>query len=331
MSHDHWIAATCYNRPERLQRLLESVAAAQERLPAGQRWKLCISIEPGPVQDAVQAVVEACAARLQITSRINRERKGVRHNPHDNIEWCLEQGADVVLLLEDDLQIDPLALQWCAMLAAGPLREPQVLGANLLMTTCCSESIHMPAWQEWASLSDLVLRTRFFSSYGLLFTRRQWQQHLQPNWFTDSPRMENWEGGRAVGWDVALNRYLLASPGLEMLQSLVPRVTHDGSGGTHVTDEFQARSFDNIAIDRDGRHDFTALKVVDALADLDAIPSAAARMYVNLSRHLWTQQASHLRFRHLFDDELDSRVLPRKVLTLGSYRYTVFRQRIRRS
>lgn len=314
------IAATAHNRPDRLERLLASIAQAT----GCKRWPVFISIEPTSRLAEIQAVIERFKGRLSLRSRVNEARKGVRHNPFDNVEWVIAEAAQTVLLLEDDLMIDRQALRWCELLAASALQQPQVLCANLLMTTCNSESIFIPAAAERQQLADLVIATRFFSSYGMLFTRQQWIGHFRANWFVDTPLMENFEGRPAVGWDVAMNRLLLRSPGLQVLQSLVPRVTHDGDDGTHVTPGFQARSFSHVELDGSAQAELAALRVCDPLADLDIVPSAAARMYLNLCRHLWTLQAQSLAFKHLAPDFAGARA---RRFRLGSYEYLLLRRR----
>jgi hypothetical protein len=136
--------------------------------------------------------------------------------------------------------------------------------------------------------------------------------------------MENFEGRPAVGWDVAMNRLLLTQPGLQVLQSLVPRVTHDGADGTHVTSEFQARSFSQVELSAPEDTRVEALRVCDPLTDLDQVPSASARMYLNLCRHLWTLQAQSLTFKHLAPDFAGARV---RRFRLGSHEYLLLRRR----
>ena len=317
-NHNLTIAATAYNRPDRLARLLASIAAADE----AQRWAVVISVEPSPQQPAILAVLANYAGRLNLHHRTNAERGGVRRNPHDNIEWALALGAQTVLLLEDDLTIDRQALRWCAQLAEDALMAPEVMCANLLMTTCNSESIFVPADAERASLANIVVRTRFFSSYGLLFTRAQWARHFAGNWFVDEPVMENWAGELAFGWDVAMNRLLLADPTLCVLQSVVPRVLHEGRDGTHVTAAFQSRSFDNVQLG--GDEALGALKVVDPLTGLAQIPSPCARMYLNLARHLWTLQAQAIAHKQLYAHVAGLR---HWTVRIGAYLYLIFRKR----
>lgn len=314
------ISATAYNRPDRLERLLASVAQAA----SCQRWPVYISVEPTPRLAEIRAVIDRYSDRLRLTSRVNETRKGVRSNPYDNVEWVIAEGAGTVLLLEDDLVIDHQALRWCELLAGSALRRPDVLCANLLMTTCNSESIFIPAATERDRLADLVIATRFFSSYGLLFTRQQWIEHFRSNWFVDTPLMENFEGRPAVGWDVAMNRLLLTTPGLQVLQSLVPRVTHEGDDGTHVTPEFQARSFANVELAPASAVEITALRVCDPRHDLDSVPSASARMYLNVCRHLWSLQAQSLSFKHQVPDFAGARA---RRFRLGSYEYLLLRRR----
>ncbi len=318
------IAATAHNRPDRLRQLLDSIARAD----GAADWPIFLSIEPTERQAEILAVVDAYRGRLDIHRRVNDERLGVRRNPHANVLWALAEGAELVLLLEDDLVLDRQGLRWSELVAAQALRRPEVMCANLLTTTCLSESIHMPAPCEVEALHDVVLRMRFFSSYGLLFTRAQWERHFAPNWFVDEPRMEGWRGQAATGWDVAMNRLLLTSPELCVLQSLVPRVNHDGAGGSHVSDAFQAASFAHVQLDLRPELALQSLRVLDAVADLARIPTANARMYVNLCRHLWTLQESTLAFKHHLPALGDVSV--KRWWHLGSYEYTLLRRRVRR-
>jgi hypothetical protein len=317
------IAATAHNRPDRLRNLLSSIVAAEDF----ENWPVYLSIEPTPQSEAIRTVIASFAGHLQIQSRVNAEKRGVRRNPFDTVQWVLEQGYDNVLLLEDDLAIDRQALRLAQLLCAGPLHETGAMCANLLMTTCMSESIHVADRPQFDAISDVVLRTRFFSSYGLLFSRRQWQQHFVPNWFCDTPPMENWQGRQATGWDVAMNRLLLSTPGLHVLQSLVPRVTHDGAGGTHVSEAFQVMSFDHVQINMAPELALAAIRILNPVTDLHLVPSRAARMYINLCRHLWTLQESNLVFRHRLPEFADARA---HWFRVGGWEYTIHRRRLRK-
>lgn len=317
------ISATAHDRPGHLGRLLESLVRAQRTA----HWPVYLGIEPTARTPEILAVIESYRDRLPITFRVNEQKKGVRRNPHDNVQWVVDSGHTAVLLLEDDLVIDRLALRWCeAVLDQGLLNE-RVLCANLLLTTCNSLSIFTPHADEVDSLADLVVRTRFFSSYGLLFTAAHWQRHFVPNWFTDTPCMLDWRGQKVTGWDVAMNRVVLTHRELQVLQSLVPRVTHDGAGGTHVRDGFQAASFDHVRLDLGTAAGLNALQVVDPLAASDAPLTPQARMYLNACQHLWTLQESALLFSHDHDDRGDKRP---KRFRLGSYEYIVHRRKLGR-
>jgi hypothetical protein len=212
------------------------------------------------------------------------------------------------------------------LLDAGPLHEPGVMAANLLTTTCMSESVFMPngPGPETDALAEVVVPTRFFSSYGLLFSAAQWRSYFVPNWFSDNPAMENFDGDLARGWDVAMTRTLLLDRSLRVLQSLLPRVTHDGADGTHVDERFQQSSFAHVRVDLAPTVELLRLQVLDPVTDLGRVPGAAARMYLNLARHLWTLQASSLAFKHRVPSLHGAKP---KTLRLGSHEYTLFRRR----
>lgn len=315
------IAVTAHRRPDHLRRLLASLASARDAVS----WQVFLSIEPAGQQDVIVDIANSFATRLTIRHRVNAEPLGIRRNPYANVEWALAEGAAAVLLLEDDLVLDVEGLRWASLLIAGALQQPDVMCANLLFTTCMSESIHVAAPCEFEALHDVVLRTRFFSSYGLLFTRAQWQRHFVPHWFHDSPRMEGWRGQQAVGWDVAMNRVLLCNPALVVLQSVVPRVTHDGAGGMHVGTEFQSMSFDHVQVNVRPELELQRLRVLDPLTELAQLPTPSLRMFVNLARHLWTLHGSTLQYKHRLPAMGEA--TPKKWLRLGSYEYTLFRRR----
>jgi hypothetical protein len=69
----------------------------------------------------------------------------------------------------------------------------------------------------------------------------------------------------------------------------------------------------------------TALRVLDPVADLQRLPTAAARMYVNLCRHLWTLQESTLVFKHHLPELGAARA---HWFRLGSWQYTLHRKRV---
>lgn len=295
----HAIATTAYNRPELLDNLLASIIGADE---AG-HWKVHVGVDPSTSLQANLDVIERHRQHLDIEVVVNPTALGVRKNPFATIERALEAGADAVLLLEDDLTIARDALMLCRALSSSFLHARDVLCANLLLTTCCSESIYDVADErELPVIAEMVVRTRFFSSYGLLFSKAQWSDYFRDNWFNDQPRMENWVGGQATGWDVAMNRLLLTRPGLRVLQSLLPRVNHHGAIGTHVTADIQARSFANVQTGRCALRKVDAVRVVDPFLDLESISSRQARLYLNLCRHLWQLQESSLAFKHQMSD-----------------------------
>ena len=122
----------------------------------------------------------------------------------------------------------------------------------------------------------------------------------------------------------SIARLLLRTQGLQVLQSLVPRVTHEGADGILVTAEFQARSFGNVELAEASEVAITALRVCDPRLDLDSVPSASARMYLNLCRHLWSLQRKSLAFKHQVPDFAEARA---RRYRLGSYEYLLLRRR----
>jgi len=317
----HAIAATAYNRPQLLDNLLASILGADEVA----HWKIHVGVDPSAALQANLEVIERYRKHLDIEVTINPAAMGVRSNPFATIERALNAGADVVLLLEDDLTIARDALMVCRELSSSSLHARDVLCANLLLTTCCSESVFDVADErELPIIAEMVVRTRFFSSYGLLFSKTQWQDYFRENWFNDQPRMENWVGGQATGWDVAMNRLLLTRPRLRVLQSLLPRVNHHGAIGTHVTADFQARSFANVQLGRHTLRQTDSIWMVDPLLDFEKIPSQQARLYLNLCRHLWQLQESSLAFKHQMSDFTGFKA---KRFTFGKREFLVLKRR----
>ena len=281
------IVTTAYNRPELLLNLLESIAKADDI----HKWKVYIGIDPSDCLEQNVAAIKQYQDRLNIEFAINTEKKGVRLNPFATLDNTFSQATDYILLLEDDLTISKDALTACHKLAQEKLNQPNILAANLLMTTCCSESIFEPVDPaEYSALANIFIETHFFSSCGLLISKKQWEKYFKANWFTDEPLMVDWRGNKAVGWDMAMNRLLLMSPQLKVIQSLIPRVNHHGRIGTHVTSSFQERSFDNISLEKFDVPVLENILLIDPFLEIERIPSAQARLYINLCKHLWTSQ-----------------------------------------
>lgn len=281
------ICLCAYNRPALLRELLASVARAHNAA----QWPIFISLEPSPVQDEILAVVDAFRDTLHIHSRVNTQRLGVWRNPFACIEWALASGAVHILLLEDDLLIDPFALDWCTQVLPWMQDDANIMAANLLFTTCNSSAIFVCPDDKRQTYGHWVISTRNFSSLGLFFTRKQWQRHLAPAWFGKGVR--GWDGLRTDGWDNAVLRHMVCAERLRVLQSLVPRVAHRGIWGEHVRPEFQDYSHALVQVDAQGQWPPVAPEQICGFAlprRAVAAGDADLAMFAHLHCQLWGMQ-----------------------------------------
>jgi hypothetical protein len=222
------ICLTAWNRPDSLRRLLQSLA----RLRGLPRWKLYVQVEPSDVQEEVIDRLRCAALPCDLQIAINPVRRGVRANPAQCLARAWGDGAQVFLLLEDDLELSADALEFVEHSCCLPLWNQRYACGNLHFSTCFNHA-HLQVWPEADQAFPVAaVETYFLSSLGLFFTRQQYERFVCAHWWDAPLQLRSFDGARVAGWDCALNQALLVGT-QPCLQSLLPRVRHHGIEGVH--------------------------------------------------------------------------------------------------
>lgn len=203
---------TAYNRP----RYFEEVLYTWAQVRGFRDWNPVVFLEPSD-----QAARMGTLARLAgVPVHRNDRRLGVLTNPWTALDTAFADGADFVVLAEDDLLPSSDALEyftWAATEHAGtdviavcaaslaPCAAPEQEHHVTLSGTFCSQ-----LWGTWAST---------------------WAELLRDTWDHDYSSGSPHE----AGWDWNIYRRLV--PGRRVLHPVASRVTHIGRfGGQHTTE-----------------------------------------------------------------------------------------------
>ncbi len=239
------IAMTAYNRPTLLYACLQSLSAANKI----DNWQIWILIDPSDLVAEIIAVIEFFIKNgLKIKFEVNSAKMGVRRNPYKLLQWCFGLDASLVLYLEDDVIVSRDCLEVAEAIGKIPDFSSNYLAANLLTTTCNSHSVFTVAAAEQLKLKNIFLENKFFSSLGIILNRYQFLKHFEPNWFRTPLKLRSFWGAESDGWDLAINDYLLSCDQLFNIQSLVPRITHQGTHGTHADYDFHQLAYSHIQV-----------------------------------------------------------------------------------
>lgn len=214
------ITVAAYNRPQHLERLLDSLRG--QLLPLD-GWQLFVRIDVGGDKfDRVKKVAEAVDFVPSQVFWSNRN-VGINRNTHWLMHHVFEiRKADYNVYLEDDLLLSPDAfnlVEWYIAHADEVGRDAGDVGAYCL---CRLRGGGDPAE---------VYLSRALVGWGFLMSRHQWRRFGEPAWCNAE---KLW--GRPMMWDSSLANYIRtcgddvynASPALS-------RVTNTGRTGEHFT------------------------------------------------------------------------------------------------
>lgn len=226
------IAVVAYNRAESLQRLLRSIARAS--YPT--RPILYISLEGGATRDVLSVAHAFSSPNVDIRVTHNQKQLGLREHILKCGDLALEHGA--VIVLEDDLYVDPLYYDYACAASAHYACSDAVAGIAL----------YAPEYNEYAGLPFAPLNNGYSTypmqvacSWGQCWTRQQWQ-HFR-TWYAtaDSGTVASTAGlPQAVkdwpesSWKKYFAAYLVQT-GRYFVYPYVSYSTNCGdAGGTHV-------------------------------------------------------------------------------------------------
>ena len=239
------IAITAYNRPTLLYTCLKKLSSAYNI----EDWQIYISIDPSSLTSEIISGVESFSkSNLKINFVVNESKMGVRRNPYKLLQWCFGNEAELVLYLEDDVVVSVDCLQVAEAINRVPKFADYYLCANLLTTTCSSQSIFNPNPETQFALRTIFLENKFFSSLGIILNRHQFIKHFEHNWFNYPLNLKNFRGAESDGWDIAINDYLLSTSDLFVIQSVIPRISHQGTYGTHADYNFHQSAYSHIVV-----------------------------------------------------------------------------------
>lgn len=210
------LAFTAYNRVQYLQ---ESVASWNQ-VRNLDSWNAHFYIEPSPVRSDITSA--ANDLNTNVVAHWNTERKSVLGNPWHALNDRFTDGADFVILAEDDIVVSEDIQEYFEW-ASNQYRDDQsILAVN--------------AWTKSGGKENEVFRMHYFSPLVWGVWRDRWETHLRDTWDFDYST-SNADGSQA-GWDGNIWRIMQAKK-LDCIQPRQSRSDHIGKfGGTHMIPEW---------------------------------------------------------------------------------------------
>ncbi len=212
---------TCNNRPEFLEETLDSWANAR----SFGSWEPWIFVEPSNKREAVLRLIERSPMKFNIV--LNEQQHGVLHNPWVAFETAFQNGADFVILAEDDLIVSTDVVEYFKAALA-------VLSPADILTVSAYSDRHVGD-------SRKVIYADRFGGYIWGTWKESWKDYLRDTWDHDYstnngiPMVES-------GWDWNINR-VQPSTGKRFIMPEVSRSRHIGRYGEHTLEN----TFDLVA------------------------------------------------------------------------------------
>lgn len=305
------IAITAYNRPTLLYTCLKKLSNAYEI----EDWQIYISIDPSSLTSEIVSVIESFSkSTLKINFVVNDSKMGVRRNPYKLLQWCFGDEAELVLYLEDDVVVSSDCLQVAEAISHIPNFSDYYLCANLLTTTCSSQAILSPPSEVHFVVKTVFLENKFFSSLGIILNRHQFIKHFEPNWFNYPLKLRSLRGAETDGWDIAINDYLLSTNDLFVIQSMIPRISHQGTHGTHADYNFHESAYSHIMVyepksssrEKDNKFAIEVIKRDDTTTFSEKYNQPHLKSYVNIIHEITDLQVSNINIENKLNDEIIS-------------------------
>jgi hypothetical protein len=205
---------TAYNRPHYLEESVNS----WNQVRSLRSWNTTFHVEPSNLETYVADA--AMKLNTNVTIFMNPEKLGVLVNPFTAIDTAFANGADFVVLAEDDVIVSQDTLEffeWASI-------EYQTVRSILCLNAFSRIGGGKP---------NQIIRDTTFSPLVWGIWRDRWETHLRDTW--DKDYSSGNEDGSEAGWDWNINR-IIAANDLRVLKPLQSRSDHIGQyAGTHMT------------------------------------------------------------------------------------------------
>ena len=213
------ITITGFRRPHLFAALIDSLIANDL-----DGWRVNIQIEPSSIAGEFETIATEKLAGIAWSITVNPAVLGIRENPFRLLRRSFEEGAEVVLYLEEDLLLATDATELARWYSDN--HRPHWMMLSLLSGGCGSAGLISEP-----SVPSLLFESKSFNSLGFVCRRAEWEQHLRDAWLLDPAVNINSEGGPAPGWDWAIYHHLIRAQGMFSLQPAAARAVHNGREG----------------------------------------------------------------------------------------------------
>lgn len=239
------ITITAYNRPQYFAQICKTLRANKI-----QGWRIVVAFEPSEKFEEQKAMLDTILNDNDEVWRAvwykNPEKKGVRKNPYDVLDYVFSQlNSEINIYLEDDIIISPDVAQLAEWFYSHK-EEKEILSIKLVNESC----------KELTNDKALLLCKNEFSALGMIIKKDSWNKYFKPNWFKD---VGMWQGQVRTGWDWMIHRGVLeVTPNLYTLMPVNSRSNHTGrDGGTHCSPKGHDEVFGDVKINETIPEEYT--------------------------------------------------------------------------
>lgn len=208
------IVFTATNRPHYLEESINSWNGARGLSD----WQATFFVEPSPIREHV--IERAFNLSTTTTVVLNESRLGVLVNPWTALNTKFEEGADFVILAEDDVVVSSDILEYFQWTSEEYSGVKKILCINAFS-------------QIGGGKQNQIVQDQRFSPLVWGIWRDRWEEHLRATW--DKDYSSGNADGSEAGWDWNINR-ILQNKDMRILKPLQSRSDHIGElGGAHMT------------------------------------------------------------------------------------------------
>jgi hypothetical protein len=230
------ITITAYNRPQYFEQICRTLRANKI-----QGYRIVVAFEPSDKFEKQKAMLDTILNDNDEIWRAvwykNAEKKGVRKNPYDVLDYVFSQlKSEINIYLEDDIIISPDVTQ-LAEWFYNYKEEKEILSVKLVNESC----------KKLIDDETLLLCENEYSALGMIIKKDSWFKYYKPNWFQD---VGMWQGQVRTGWDWMIHRGVLEpNVNLYTLMPVNSRSNHTGrEGGTHCSPQGHDEVFFDVKV-----------------------------------------------------------------------------------